>query len=303
MNSNPSVFSPNSAMSRRSALRTLGVGAAALGSMQLLSRPAQAAGSPGLDAAILNFALNLEYLEAEYYVRGLTGLGIDNQGANSVDVTGSGSLGGVIIKANPKVTFTTPAFADYAAEIAADELAHVRLLRNTLLNSGVQPVARPQIDLLNSFNAAAVAAGLGASFDPFANEVNFLIGAFIFEDVGVSAYKGAAKLITNKNILDAAAGLLGVEAYHAGLVRTVLFLLGSATQTAAQKISDLRDAADGPSDLDQGVVLDGRANIAPTDANALIFSRTTQQVLNIVYLNGAGTPGGFFPVGLNGTIA
>ncbi len=130
--------------------------------------------------------------------------------------------------------------------------------------------------------------------------------AFIFEDVGVTAYKGAARLITNKNYLEAAAGILAVEAYHAGVIRTVLYQLGATTRDLAQKISDLRDGADGPTDLDQGLTLDGtptgKANLVPTDANSLAYGRTTQQVLNIVYLNGAGIPGGFFPAGLNGGI-
>lgn len=278
---------------RRQLLKGLAAGAAGVAGAGLLAGcggDSNGVAAPGgnMDAAVLNFALNLEYLEAEYYLRAVNGTGLSAADAG----TGAGAVTG-----GAKVPFATPAFQQYAAEIASDELAHVRFLRKAL---GGAAAARPAIDLQNSFNAAAAAAGIGPAFNPFADEVSFLLGAFVFEDVGVTAYKGAARLLASKDVLEAAAGILGVEAYHAGVVRAVLFNLGGAATTNAQKISDLRDAAAG-SEKDQGVVVGGRANIVPTDGNGIAFSRSTDEVLKIVYLGGTGQ-GGFFPNGLNGAI-
>jgi hypothetical protein len=245
------------------------------------------------DINILNFALNLEYLEAEFYLRAAYGRGL-----SASDVTGTGTQGNVT--GGSAVPFQNLEFRDFAQEIARDEEAHVKFLRAAL---GSQAVARPTIDLQQSFTTAARAAGIigpTQTFNPFADEVSFLLGAFIFEDVGVTAYHGAAPLISDKTILDAAAGILAVEAYHAGIIRTLLFQLGQIAATKA--ISDLRDAADGFGDDDQPIRLQGHANLVPTDANGLAFKRTTSQVLSIVYLGGAAANYGFFPDRLNGAI-
>ncbi|MFP5019311.1 ferritin-like domain-containing protein [Pseudonocardia phyllosphaerae] len=296
-------------MDRRRFLRAAGLTGAGVAGLGVLGSGIASAGSDSgsgdgsaggdsgkvSDAAVLNFALNLEYLEAEFYLRAVTGSGLKDS-----QIDGKGKLGKVT--GGRQVKFETKLGRQYAEEIAHDERKHVEFLRSAL---GDARVARPEIDLQSAFTAAAQAAGVigkGQTFDPFADETSFLLGAFIFEDVGVTAYKGASPLVANKTFLEAAAGILAVEAYHAGLVRTLL-LQGGAAETAG-KISDARDSLDGPSDLDQGIVnRDGSANIVPTDENSVAFSRTPGQVLNIVYLNPASVKsGGFFPDGVNGAV-
>ena len=246
------------------------------------------------DAAVLNFALNLEYLEAEFYSYAAYGHGLEN-----TLTSGTGTKGGVT--GGKRVPFKQRYVKQYAEEIANDEIAHVKFLRTAL---GASAVSRPAIDLRDSFTAAARAAGVitaTETFDPFANDTAFLLGAFIFEDLGVTAYKGGAPLINSNTFLEAAAGILAVEAYHAGIVRGALYDMGDAAISAANKISDARDSLDGSMELDEGITKGGKANIVPTDANSIAYSRTTKQVHNIAYLNPAAgvTRGGFFPAGTN----
>ncbi len=281
---------------RRNFLRSAGlaglgvVGASALTGIEAGS--ALAAGPS--DGAILNFALNLEYLEAEFYSHAVFGHGLDHK-----YTTGKGDHGGVV--GGRAVNWQTPKVRKYATEIAHDEVAHVKFLRSTL---GAAKVARPTLNLKQSFTAAARAAGLmraNQTFDPYANENNFLLAAFIFEDVGVTAYKGAAPLINNKTYLEAAAGILAVEAYHAGIIRTNLY--AKDLMVPARAISDARDSLDGNWDIDRGIGTKQRANLVPTDKNGLAFSRDADQVLNIVYLTPKSVKkGGFFPDGVNGSI-
>jgi hypothetical protein len=283
------------------------VGGTILGACGGGSGSASAQSGP-TDPEILNFALNLEYLEATFYAYATTGAGLP---ANLM--SGAGTPGTVI--PGHAVTFSDPVVQAYANEIAKDELEHVTFLRTAL---GASAVAMPALDVgfqnpNGAFSKAAQAAGLvgaGVAFDPYLNDETFLLGAFIFEDVGVTAYKGAAPLITNKTYLEAAAGILAAEAYHAGLVRTVLYSKGIANPalnliSSAQAISNARNALDNVGNDDQGIAgaTPGSSNIVPLDSNGLAFSRNYSNVLNIVYLtNQVATQGGFFPVGVNGTL-
>jgi hypothetical protein len=283
-----------SAFNRRAAVL---MGGAALAGMALSTR-AFAQSATVTDTDILNFALNLEYLEAQFYTLATTGKTIDQIG---IGITGpNGAAGGTVtVKAGPMVPFTTPLLQQFAQELALNEQNHVTFLRSALSTSAV---AMPNIDLMNSFNALAQAAGLGSTFDPFASETNFLLGAFIFEDVGVTAYHGAAGLISSSAYLDKAAGILAVEAYHAGSIRQRIFAAGTAAQSAASMIAAARASLDGTNNDDIGVgISNGAATIVDADSNAIAFSRTTTQVLKVVYGGGA-TGGAFFPNGLNGNI-
>ncbi len=280
------------------------------------------------DIDVLNFALNLEYLEAEFYVRAAYGttLGssdISGRGNDNRAATPGAVIGFSATPTQDKVPFANTTqdqiIRQYAQEIATDELTHVRLLRGAL---GSSAVARPTLDIGPAFTAAARAAGVvgpTGTFNPYADPVSFLLGAFIFEDVGVTAYRGALSLLSDRGRISVAGGLLGVEAYHASEVRTVLFGIARSTNNvgiidAVQKISNLRDAADGAGDSDQGITnndtdqsavvgtgVSGEANIVPTDANGLVYARTLRQVLSIVYLGGTAS-GGFLPNGLNGRV-
>ncbi|ACP23604.1 dessication-related protein pcc13-62 precursor (plasmid) [Sinorhizobium fredii NGR234] len=244
-----------------------------------------------MDEDIFQFALNLEYMEAEYYLRGTTGKGID-------DADAGGEAGAVT--GGKQVSFDTPAVGEFMSEVAENELAHVKFYRKTL---GDAAVSRPAIDFDAGFAAVAKAAGLG-DFDPFGNEMNFVLGGMLFEDVGVTAYAGAATVLKNEDFLAAAAGILAVEAYHMGMARSTLYRMGEEAWKAAAAVSDARDKIDGSDDKDQPLQMEGKANIVPSTPDAIAFTRTPQEVLRIVYLTDqeGATKGGFYPNGMNGKI-
>lgn len=136
---------------------------------------------------VLNYALTLEYLEAEFYKKAVSTSGL--------------------IPAGPGVGALTT--------IRDHEVAHVAFLRTAIQGAGGTPVAMPTFDFT---------AGNGSNNGPYANVFSnydtLLAVAQAFEDTGVRAYKGqAAALMSNNDVLTAALRIHSVEARHAAHIR------------------------------------------------------------------------------------
>jgi len=263
------------AFTRRSFAKGLGLtaagvaGATILGGMatKALAQSGSNSASTGqtqvTDTDILNFALNLEYLEAEFYAVATYGATLVQLGVISQADTTGPTTGGHMVP-----NFGSSPFAFVASALRVDEIDHVRFLRSAL---GSAAVKKPAINLN--------ALGYG-----YANPSEFLKLSRQFEDVGVSAYAGAAPLISNKTYLDAAARILATEAQHSGSVRFACVYWGVNSPAV--------DSLDVPPSSSKPFCV---------DSMALSIARTTSQVLNIVYAGHQGG-GGFYPQGMNGNI-
>ena len=133
---------------------------------------------------VLQFALTLEYLESEFYNRGV------------------GSVG--LIPVSDLPIFQT---------IQKHENDHVAALQSFITQRGATPGAKPNFD----FTAKGNVPGFNFSVGQYAT---FQVLSQAFEDTGVRAYKGqAARLINDKPALNAALSIHAVEARHASEIR------------------------------------------------------------------------------------
>ncbi len=94
---------------------------------------------------------------------------------------------------------------DIATTLSENEAAHVAALKSTIKDLGGMAVKAPGVDFGKSF----------------ADEAAFLKTAQTFEDLGVSAYNGAATEIESKDVLAAAGSIVQVEARHAAAIRSL----------------------------------------------------------------------------------
>ena len=259
-------------LNRRGFLASVAAATAAMSVAGGRTAFAQTATTPAI-TDVLNFALNLEYLEANLYLIVTTGSGLSSTEMGTGGIAPTGSPGQLALDA------TTLAIAK---ALALDEMNHINLLRTTITGLGGMPISQPAINY--------------AAMGMITTQAQFLATARQFTGVGNSAYCGSAQLlVSNPTVLTAAAQILGAEGQHAGALNY---------QCVAQSVtSPAVDAQDVPPTASTYFTV--------TPTTALSPARNTSQVLGIVYgvsTSATTTPpagttmGGFFPSGVNGTI-
>ncbi len=149
------------------------------------------AGTTSTAADILNYALTLELLEADFYAKFLA----------------AGTLTGAASQASTPLGAIT--------KIKQHEDAHVRLLQTTLATMGAKVVSGV------TFKASALPAS-------YAGQLQV---AQLLEDTGVRAYKGRAAELLATDLLTTALRIHSMEARHAAHIRTMRGQLPWASST------------------------------------------------------------------------
>ncbi len=307
------------AMNRRHFLGGLAAaGATAAIGATALATPAEAQSATQALLSILNFALNLEYLEANFYLSVSGGAALSPSDTSG---TAAGAPGGAVIDGMTPSNLPGTLALDgptqaLAAALAADEVAHIQLLRSAITSNGGSPIAQPAID----YSAGGTVT--------VATQAQFLAVARQFTAVGNSAYAGAAaNFIATPSLLTAAAQILGAEGQHLGAINYLCVLQGIVSPAV-----DTLDVPPSTSPINfftatpistpfypsqPPVVMTGTPPVAVTPtvfaptAAANGIQRSVSDVLGIVY--GVTTAsmnqppstgvakGGFFPSGVNGS--
>lgn len=136
---------------------------------------------------VFQYALTLEYLEAEFYTKAVAAPGLIPAGASVTAIT----------------------------TVRDHENLHVSFLRTALTGLGKTPVSKPTFDF-----SAGNGSGTGPFATVFTNYDIFLAVAQVFEDTGVRAYKGQApNLLRQGALLTAALNIHSVEGRHAAKIR------------------------------------------------------------------------------------
>ncbi|KAI5080918.1 hypothetical protein GOP47_0004101 [Adiantum capillus-veneris] len=269
--------------------------------------------APGVtdsDADNILVALNLEYLESEFFLFGATGAGLDRF-APELAAGGPAPIGAQ--KANlDNLT------RDIIEQFGYQEVGHLRAIKETI----PEAFPRVQLDLRKEVFAATMEAALGKlpePFDAYANSQNYLLASYLIPYVGLTGYVGANPQLQSERAKRLVAGLLAVESGQDAVIRTLLYeqrneqvVQGMTVADVTEKISQLRNKLGKTGIVDEGLVVpqclgaEGRTsgNSLAGDANSVGYARTPAQIFRIVYGTGnESMPGGFYPEGGRGRVA
>ncbi|GAU50733.1 hypothetical protein TSUD_410560 [Trifolium subterraneum] len=255
------------------------------------------------DIELLEFPLNLEYLEAEFFLFGALGHGLDVV-APELAEGGPPPIGAKSAKLGKLIK-------DIIFQFGLQEVGHLRAIKST-----VKGFPRPTLDLSTLSFAKVMDSAfehpLHPPFDPYANDVNFLLASYVIPYVGLTGYVGANPLLQNATSRKLVAGLLGVESGQDAVIRALLYERRAwkvhpyevSVAEFTNRISMLRNKLGNDGVKDEGFVEDSSGNILAGDKDSLSYTRTPEEILKIVYGTGdESIPGGFYPLGGDGHIA
>ncbi|RWR88117.1 Desiccation-related protein PCC13-62 [Cinnamomum micranthum f. kanehirae] len=265
------------------------------------------------DMNLLEFPLNLEFLQAEFFLWGALGQGLDHVASN-LTMGGPAPVGAR--KANLDALTS-----DIITQFAYQGVGHIRALKEH-----VEGFPRPLLDLspscFSNLMDKAFGHSLSPSFNPYANSVNFLLASYLLPYVALTGYEGLNPHLQSPLSRRLCAGLLGVQSAQDAVIRALLYQhaaskvepYGVTVAEFTSRISALRNELGGTGNKDEGLIAPSSAssveghhhhgNLLAENSNAICYKRAPREILRILYGKGtAAVPGGFFPNGANGQIA
>ena len=265
--------------------------------------PASPAIGTQAERDLMNFALNILYLEAQFYSYAVTG-----QGLPAGALTGTGTAGAA--SGGRQNTFESSGIAERFREINYDTAGQVTLFRELL---GNEAIAQPTIDLaVNAGPFGVIGRSISDSaLDPYANDLSLLLAAFYLIEPSLTVLKRAAWQITTKQLADAVTAVVAAKAGHAGMIRLQLIKANFAILNHVQiahcvmRMSDLRERLGETVDVDESLSKSGVGTVFSPASDAGYFPERTPAQARPIYLLAAPTidRGGFFPNGMNGNLA
>ncbi|XP_021280504.1 desiccation-related protein PCC13-62 [Herrania umbratica] len=263
------------------------------------------------DVDRIQFALNLEFIEAEFFLNGALGMGLD-------------AMAPSLAQGGPPPVGARRANLDGRTRRIIEEFGYQEIGHLRAIITNVRGFPRPQLNLsVEAFATMmnrAMNTTLSPPFNPYANTINFLLASYIIPYVGLVGYVGTIPNLVSSSNRQLAASLLAVEAGQDAVIRTLLYERANETvppyrMTVANftnRISELRNRLGMCGVKDEGLIVplqlgaENRttSNILSADVNSLSYSRTPLEILRIIYGTGnESRPGGFFPSGGSGRIA